>query len=423
MKRVMNVQFSGDYREAYRRMAAGQGETYFGHRYILRGMAGLGRGVGEVAMFCAITEAAYDERPTDCLRLMGGGLTSFDTEAVIDAIEAYAPTHLVLHTPYGRVATWAVANGIRTMLMLADSFNGTRIRDRVRYFQLARALNRPGVEWIANHGLKSCLSLQAIGVDPAKIVPWDYVYRTSPESHAPRELDGRPDPVELTYVGSIHESKGCGDAIRAVNRLKARNLKARLRIAGSGDVEEMQALAGRLGLDREVVFVGRIANERVVEFFREGHIALITSRHAYPEGFPLTIYEALTSRTPIVASDHLMFTGNLVDRESALIFEAGNDASLSDRIVELISDPGLYARLSRNAARTWQALQLPAKWVDVIATWARDGDADRPWLRDHAMSAPLSRERLEALRASTGRRVPPRATAAIRQHADEEPVP
>jgi len=41
---------------------------------------------------------------------------------------------------------------------------------------------------------------------------------------------------------------------------------------------------------------------------RSADAIVIPSRHEYPEGLPLTIYEALAARTPIVASDHQCFS-------------------------------------------------------------------------------------------------------------------
>ena len=40
-------------------------------------------------------------------------------------------------------------------------------------------------------------------------------------------------------------------------------------------------------------------------------IVIVPSRHDYPEGLPMTIYEALAMRTPLVVSDHPMIKAGL----------------------------------------------------------------------------------------------------------------
>ena len=53
---------------------------------------------------------------------------------------------------------------------------------------------------------------------------------------------------------------------------------------------------------------------------------VVPSQHAYPEGLPMTIYDAYCSRSPLIASDHPMFRSKVIDDETAVVFGAG-DAS------------------------------------------------------------------------------------------------
>lgn len=398
MRRILIVQYAGDFADAYQRMQSGQSETYYGHRYLMRGMAALGGRVGEVALMSNISPTAFDTELAPGLRAIGGGPAPFDSRAVMARIAAYDPTHLVLQFPDRRVISWAAGrrNNMRTALMLADSFNRRDLRRRLAYRLLAAAMNRPRIEFIGNHGIKACLSLAAIGTKQSKVVPWDFVYNVTPGEQAPRTLQDADRRIELTYVGRISESKGCGDLIRAVRAIKASGRPVRARLAGSGEVAEMQALATAEGVADEVELVGHMPHSGVYDFIRSGHVAVVPSRHDYMEGFPLTIYEALTTRTPIVASDHPMFVGNLEHRRSALLFPAKDAAALAGRILDLTSDAALYARLSQNAAATWQGLQISVKWADLITRWVGSQPDDLAFIRDHAICAPLYAERVKA---------------------------
>ena len=52
-----------------------------------------------------------------------------------------------------------------------------------------------------------------------------------------------------------------------------------------------------------VEFLGIVPTQTLEPLMRESDLVLVTSRHEYTEGFPLTIQHALRTRTPIVASD------------------------------------------------------------------------------------------------------------------------
>ena len=137
----------------------------------------------------------------------------------------------------------------------------------------------------------------------------------------------------------------------------------------------------------QVAFLGLIPNAEVGACMRAASVVVVPSQHAYPEGLPLTIYEALCARTPIVASDHPMFVRRLVHRETALIYRAGKPGELADGIAELIADPALYAALSAASQRAWDGLQIPLKWGDLIARWLGGTEDDRHWLAAQSLAA------------------------------------
>ena len=107
---------------------------------------------------------------------------------------------------------------------------------------------------------------------------------------------------------------------------------------------------------------------------------VVPSRHDYPEGLPLTIYESLCARTPIVASDHPMFAGHLVDRHTAMVFPAGQPHAMADSIQALLSNPSLYAAISEATLAAWERMQNPVKWGDILRRWVHDAPEDRQWL-------------------------------------------
>ena len=189
-------------------------------------------------------------------------------------------------------------------------------------------------------------------------------------------------------MGLVTETKGVGDCIAALQLLRARGVPAELTIAGTGaDLEALKARSYALGVGNAVTFAGRVPHDRVVPLMREHDAVVVASRHEYPEGLPMTIYEAYCSRTPLITSDHPMFRGKVNDGESALVFDAGDAAALAGKVQELMASPHLYQTLSRNGEDAWERIQCPVKWGDLIARWLSDSPEDRAWLSAHALGS------------------------------------
>ena len=101
----------------------------------------------------------------------------------------------------------------------------------------------------------------------------------------------------------------------------------------------------------------------------------------------MTIYEAFCSRTPIIASDHPMFSVKLRDRENALIFKAGDAGALAECIRLLAEDPSLYSRLSRNGEAAADTFFCPLKYHELIWRWLTNTAEDRQVLSEFSISS------------------------------------
>ena len=108
---------------------------------------------------------------------------------------------------------WGIRAKIPVLPMFADSFRASGFKASVRNWLLAFWLNNPSIELVANHSLAASLDLKRIGVDPRKIVPWDWPALVSPRNYEPKRAPIGNRPFRLIYVGSLIETKGVGDAI------------------------------------------------------------------------------------------------------------------------------------------------------------------------------------------------------------------
>jgi glycosyltransferase involved in cell wall biosynthesis len=392
--RLTIVQYGGDYREAWERFDRGGKANYQAQRYSVSFVGSLAKRLEQVSIICALTDEPYDVMLPNKVRAIGAGLRDgFDPHELISPVARTEPTRLTMVTPLVPVLNWAHRHRVRTITTLADSFRNDGLRSRLRHMRLAHVLNRRHVEWAGNHGVGACLSLFRIGVRQDKIIPWDWPPSHRPSEGASRTLN-QSRPLRLVYVGSVTEDKGVGDLLRALHQVGPS--KPSLTIIGRDPDGRMAELAASLGMSDQVDFAGVIPNEDVPTAMRAADAVVIPSRHEYPEGLPLTIYEALAARTPIIASDHPMFHGALTHEENAIVFPAADALALGSAIKRLGSDPELYAKLSSNSEAAWRALQLPVTWGALIEHWLRDTPEDMKWLRDHSLASGIYEEQIAA---------------------------
>jgi glycosyltransferase involved in cell wall biosynthesis len=119
--------------------------------------------------------------------------------------------------------------------------------------------------------------------------------------------------VEILYVGRFVRSKGVIDLVKAVKRLRDGGARSFvLRMAGNltfSDAEyikELRKLITRCNLEDLIIFEGKVADERLLELYRQAQIFALPSYH---EGFCVPILEALFAGcVPVVYA-----SGNIPD--------------------------------------------------------------------------------------------------------------
>lgn len=346
-------------------------------------MAQLASQTADVSVACVAADS-YDDRLPSGVRVVGMGRDKGTFRTLLDWLSREQPTHLVPRTPSDALLRWALQHRVRTLPLLADSFGRHDLRARLWHWRLQRLLNRSEIAWVGNHNFNASRDLARIGVDAAKIIPWDWPVAASPHEFAAKLA---PEGCRIFYVGQLAEAKGLGDVIQALPALRRLGLPASLTVVGVGQQAVFEKRAQDAGVASHVQFLGRIGHARVIEHMRSHDVVVVPSRHAYPEGLPMSIYDALSSRTPLVLSDHPMFAGKVEHGVSALVFRAESPDDLARQIEDLVRDHALYRRLSEQSAQAWDRLRAPVLWGELIDRWLRDADDDRRWLRARSLTA------------------------------------
>lgn len=387
--RLLIIQYGGDYRETFYLVRNKGIETYNSQKYVVDTVTNISSQVDEVVLLCCNTKKTYNQEIEPGLRVIAAGIEPYmNSSKILEIIQAQKPTHLIIHFPMTDIFNWAIKHQVKMIGLFADCFLPISLKQRIRNYNQAKLFNHPQVDWVANHGLNACSSLEKIGVKPNKIIPWDWKYKMTPEVFDVKQLKPNLSSINLVYVGLINETKGVGDIITAVARLQ-HTQSINLKIAGSGNIEKFQHLAEELQISKQVEFLGLIPQKQVITLMRDADAVVIPSWHRYPEACPLTIYESLCAHTPIIASDHPMFHGNLIHRQNAMVFPERKPELLAQCIQELFDDSELYHQISLRSKASWENLQMPVKWGDLITNWLFDSPANQKWLSNHSLSSGL----------------------------------
>lgn len=161
-----------------------------------------------------------------------------------------------------------------------------------------------------------------------------------------RREQGAPDGTTVIGVlGRIESHKGHLDALRGLQRLVREGRRVQLWIVGDGAFEpQVRAAVADFGLADHVRWLGFRSDARQV--LQAFDIQLFPS---HMEGTPNTLYEAMAAGRVCVCSRIDGQLELLVENDSGLFFDAGDDAAMADQLRRVLDDPALAGRLAERS--------------------------------------------------------------------------
>jgi glycosyltransferase involved in cell wall biosynthesis len=158
-------------------------------------------------------------------------------------------------------------------------------------------------------------------------------------------------PYHILYVGRISQTKGILDILEAVSLLIKSGQDIVFDLVGpqeKGDpvLDKLNAMAHSHGISEKVIYHGyRPMGPELFEFYKRSDVYVIAS-HA--EGFPRTIWEAMSHSLPVVATRVGSIPDYLTHGRDALLVSPKDPLALSEALLKLIKDVDLRMRLVRN---------------------------------------------------------------------------
>lgn len=140
------------------------------------------------------------------------------------------------------------------------------------------------------------------------------------------------------YVGRLAPEKGIDFLLDAWQ-----GIDYPLTVVGTGPLEEYLKKKS----SAHVKFTGELQHSDMMKLLAESSFLVFPS--VCYEGFPLTIVEAFSLKIPVIASDLGPRREVVKDGETGLLFESLNSNSLKEKVLKLIDDSSLSARMGINA--------------------------------------------------------------------------
>jgi glycosyltransferase involved in cell wall biosynthesis len=138
----------------------------------------------------------------------------------------------------------------------------------------------------------------------------------------------------IAFVGRLTQIKRPDRLLDVASEIKSRGLKARIIVAGEGDLfEKSKSRASEQELP--ITFLGW--RKDISELFAASDIAVLTSDN---EGIPLTLIQAAQAGLPIVATE-VGSIGDIVIHESNGYLTDTSPSAITDALEKLIIDPVL----------------------------------------------------------------------------------
>ncbi|NLU74525.1 glycosyltransferase family 4 protein [Streptomyces sp. HNM0575] len=180
-------------------------------------------------------------------------------------------------------------------------------------------------------------------------------------------LSGRPVVV---CVSRLVPRKGQDTLIRAMPRILAEVPDAVLLLVGGGPYRGgLEKLAETTGVADSVRFTGAVPWEELPAHFGAGDVFAMPCRTRRGgldvEGLGIVYLEASATGLPVVAGDSGGAPDAVLDGETGWVVRGGADGEAADRVVTLLKDPALRARMGEKG-REW-----------VLGRWRWDLLAER----------------------------------------------
>jgi len=173
----------------------------------------------------------------------------------------------------------------------------------------------------------------------------------------------------LSVLDKFHEYKGLEYLLKALKIVKSEIKNVKLIVGGEGDLKPFyQEIVNSLGLKDNVMFVGFIPDNKLVEYYNRCSVFILPSYSSDQEGFGIVLLEALACGKPVITTEIVGVSNDVKKFNAGKIVKARDVKSLANAMLELLQDRHLRRKMGRNGRKiaekySWKSI---AKVIEKI---------------------------------------------------------
>ncbi|HYQ58282.1 MAG TPA: glycosyltransferase family 4 protein, partial [Draconibacterium sp.] len=138
--------------------------------------------------------------------------------------------------------------------------------------------------------------------------------------HDARKVIG--NQLTFLFLGQIGERKGIFDILKVLSKNKSKyEGKLQLVIGGNGELDKLNAIISKYGLETMVDFVGWISKSEKANWLQKSNVYILPS---YNEGLPISILEAMSYGHPIISTNVGGISEIVKPGKNGILIEPGN---------------------------------------------------------------------------------------------------
>lgn len=169
----------------------------------------------------------------------------------------------------------------------------------------------------------------------------------------------------VLVVARLDPTKGQDRAIRAIARVAKEIPEVKLILVGNGSfsssreglglskasrwLSQLQKLTRDLKIEDRVIFTGHVNHNELEAAYARSDLTVLPSVR---EGFGLVVLESWLYKKPVIVSSNAGISELVVDGKNGMVFNPDNPVELADKIVELLKNSELAAKLGANGLET-----------------------------------------------------------------------
>jgi N-acetyl-alpha-D-glucosaminyl L-malate synthase BshA len=161
----------------------------------------------------------------------------------------------------------------------------------------------------------------------------------------------KDNDVLILFVGYLDTFKGVFELLNAFHDVNNKNKNTKLMIIGEGPKEdELKKKAFKLGLNKLVVFTGKISPADIHEYYQSADIFVLPS-HTDAGGPPLVVLEAMACKLPVIGTAIGGIPEGIENDVNGFIVPPKNIDELTEKLETLVKDENLRKTFGINSLK------------------------------------------------------------------------